>query len=578
MTNSIVSPDDLNPDKRITIYPHLIPEIKEWPIYKLHKDRSAFVKEVVEASVQRVFALYGDGIGRVLAKAVQSEQIRVKESRWRADAANERIYWKLKEQQLASLPVEASEEEQRVFYEKMVRELATRYAEEIIRTFKPWVFRFARMFLTFFFRRLLNTAASRNWRRLYSRRFRLYERMPVRGDVKAFRKLFTKGTVVLVPTHSSNLDSILLGYVLDFVVGVPAFSYGAGLNLYNNRFIAFFMNRLGAYRVDRRKKSVIYLETLKTVSRLSIQKGTNSLFFPGGTRSRSGAIEQRLKMGLLGTTVEAQRNLCTAGSNGKIFIVPVVLCYHNVLEANFLIREYLRSIGKERYFKTKDDFKSLRRILHFAWNIFSKSSKVTVSFGQAMDVVGNVVDEEGRSFDEKGHEVDVCSYFKSESGRLETDLQREAEYTRRLARRIAERYLKDNIVLSTHLVAYAAFELLQHDKSDLDLFELIRLPTNDYYFDKDLLLILLEKLQGELLEKEQRGEVKLTYRTRSNVQDLLQDGVDKLGAHHGVKPLFFNKKGALMSEDFKLLFFYHNRLKHYELEPVVKEALAEVKL
>ncbi len=43
------------------------------------------------------------------------------------------------------------------------------------------------------------------------------------------------------------------------------------------------------------------------MSRLSIQRGVNSLFFPGGTRSRDGAIETDLKMGLLGTVVEAQR-------------------------------------------------------------------------------------------------------------------------------------------------------------------------------------------------------------------------------------------------------------------------------
>ncbi len=567
--DSIVSPDALNPDKQIVIYPHLIPEIEEWPIYKLHKDRAAFVAEVVEASVKRIFELYGKNIERVLARAVQAERIRVKESRWKVDPQNERMYWNAQKRKLASLPVEATEEERRAFYEKMVREIVTRYAEEIVRTFKPWTFRFARRFLTFFFRRLLNTAASRNWRRLYSRRFRLYESMPVRGNIKQFRNLFTKGTVVLVPTHSSNLDSILLGYVLDFVVGVPAFSYGAGLNLYNNRLIGFFMNRLGAYRVDRRKKNFLYLETLKTVSELAIEKGTNSLFFPGGTRSRSGAIEQRLKMGLLGTTVEAQRILCSKNKKSKIFIVPVVLCYHNVLEAKFLIDQYLRSIGKERYFRSRDDFKSLRRILQFAWNVFSRSSKVTVSFGKPMDVVGNYVDEEGRSFDERGHEVDVCSYFLSESGVLQVDRQREAEYTRHLAERIAERYLKDNIVLSTHLVAFAAFEILQLDKPDLDLFELIRLPTDDYCFDRKLLLKILGALQRHLLEMEKRGEVKLTYRTRGDVEAMLSDGVNKLGAHHGVKPLYFDKSGELMSEDFKLLFFYHNRLTQYELEEIV---------
>ena len=48
-------------------------------------------------------------------------------------------------------------------------------------------------------------------------------------------------------------DSILIGYALDAFVIIPSFSYGAGLNLYNTGYTAYFMNRLGA-RVDRRKR------------------------------------------------------------------------------------------------------------------------------------------------------------------------------------------------------------------------------------------------------------------------------------------------------------------------------------
>ncbi|MFM8486585.1 MAG: 1-acyl-sn-glycerol-3-phosphate acyltransferase, partial [Bacteroidota bacterium] len=123
---------------------------------------------------------------------------------------------------------------------------------------------------------------------MFRGRRNLYERLNIVGDVGTVAELFKHGTVVVVPTHSSNLDSILVGYAMDQIMGFPSFSYGAGLNLYNFGPAAYYMNRLGAYRVDRRKKNEIYLETLKTMSRLSIQRGVNSLFFPGGTRSRSG--------------------------------------------------------------------------------------------------------------------------------------------------------------------------------------------------------------------------------------------------------------------------------------------------
>ena len=40
--------------------------------------------------------------------------------------------------------------------------------------------------------------------------------------------------------------------------------YGAGLVLYNMNLFSYFLNSLGAYKVDRRKKHLLYLETLKT--------------------------------------------------------------------------------------------------------------------------------------------------------------------------------------------------------------------------------------------------------------------------------------------------------------------------
>ena len=198
----------------------------------------------------------------------------------------------------------------------------------------------------------------------------------------------------LSPTHFSNLDSILIGYAMDAFAGAAfLFLRGAGLNLYNTGYTAYFMNRLGAYRVDRRKKNPIYLETLKAMSNLSIQRGVNSLFFPGGTRSRSGALETQLKLGLLGTAVEAQRANLQKGDKTKVFIVPLVLSYHFVLEAQYLIEQHLKRIGKERYIKSKDDFHSLRSLLKYAWKFFSESNEIILSFGQPLDVLGNHVDE-----------------------------------------------------------------------------------------------------------------------------------------------------------------------------------------
>jgi glycerol-3-phosphate O-acyltransferase len=59
----------------------------------------------------------------------------------------------------------------------------------------------------------------------------------VEGPIEKLRRLAKIGTLVLVPTHSSNLDSVALGYVL-MREGLPPVVYGAGKNLFSNPLIA----------------------------------------------------------------------------------------------------------------------------------------------------------------------------------------------------------------------------------------------------------------------------------------------------------------------------------------------------
>ncbi|GIV31304.1 MAG: hypothetical protein KatS3mg029_0655 [Saprospiraceae bacterium] len=544
------------------VYPHLLPNMEDWPIYKLHADRKRFIEEIDEHTFNKISEQYGSQLADVIAKTVYLERIRMKEDPWKVDPPNDPAFWRRINSRLFSLPPTASPEEIQANAEELLRIVIHRYSEEIVATFKTGTFKFARHFLTFFFNRLLNTAAGRNMRRIYGTRHKVYERLLTFGEIEKLRSLMTRGTVVIVPTHSSNLDSILIGYAIDTILGLPAFSYGAGLNLYNTGYTAYFMNRLGAYRVDRRKKNPIYLETLKSMSCLAIQRGTNTIFFPGGTRSRSGALESKLKMGLLGTTVEAQRALYQQGKDTKVFIVPLVLSYHVVLEAKFLIEQYLSQIGKERYVRSKDDFYSFRKLMKFAWNFFSQPSEITLSFGKPMDVLGNFVDEQGVSYDRFGRPVKLREYFMA-NGQINRDTQREMEYTTILAQRIVDRYHKENIVLSSHVVAYVAFKLLQRAYPQLDLFGLLRLPPEEVVFPLDTVLSTIEQFQQVLKDFESRGRLKLSRQIHWNAMELLRNGLRNLGTYHVNKPLIFKDDKSLASQDLKLLYFYHNRLDNY---------------
>lgn len=548
-------------------YPPVFPDIEDWPIYKLSEDRRSFVKEIDEFMLQRFLKQSSSQLTDLIAKTIFLERIRIKEEAWKVDPPNERQFWRRIGKKLVRSSLDRNDKEAEVNNEEILRQIINRYSEEIVGTFRISTFRFARRFLTFFFTRLLNTAAGKNITRFWGSRFRLQDRFIVKGEIETVRSLMKKGTVVVVPTHFSNLDSILIGYALDAFAGLPSFSYGAGLNLYNTGYTAYFMNRLGAYRVDRRKKNPIYLETLKTMSNLSIQRGVNSLFFPGGTRSRDGMLEDKLKLGLLGSVIEAQRALCQKGE-GKVFVVPLVLSYHFVLEADFLIEQHLRQVGKERYMG-RDASHSPWRIFQFVWKFFAEGNDVTISIGQPMDVLGNPVDADGNSFDQYGNRIDIEAYFKTK-GEIREDLQRESEYTKILADHIVERYHKDNIVLTSHLLAFAAFEMLKYQNPRLDLYGLLRLPTDDYVFAKEPLREVISQLREALLQMAQKGEIKLSEQIHWEVDKLIEDGMAHLGNYHLTEPLYQDKKGQILSDNFKLLYFYHNRLENYGLQRKIK--------
>jgi glycerol-3-phosphate O-acyltransferase len=564
----------MNTTEKVKLYPSVIQRIEDWPIFRLSQDRRRFIQQIEEFTLERL-KLQHPKTTDVIAETIYAERIRIKEDPWKVDPPNERSFWSKLRQKLAKSET-ATPSVAQAMQDEILRTIINRYSEEIVGTFSIRTFKFARIFLYFFFNRLLNAASAKGWFSLFSRKRKLWERIHVKGDVEQIRGLFEHGTVVVVPTHFSNLDSILIGYAMDAVMGLPSFSYGAGLNLYNSGIPAFFMNRLGAYRVDRRKKNPVYLETLKAISMLSMERGVNSLFFPGGTRSRSGMIESKLKMGLLGTAIEAQRTLSQKNTDKKVFIIPLVLGYNFVLEAPFLIRQHLQILGKEKYLESKDGGKSIRQLSRFVWKIFSGKSDIVLSFGKPMDVLGNFVDEKGISYDNRGNQIDIKSYFTplssaaTEGGTfaiaaVNANLQRETEYTKILSERLVERFHKDNIVLSSQVVAFTAFNILKYHNKKMSLYTLLRLPTDHYIFPLSAFSEAVVAVTSALHELEGKGRLKLSEQISLPTEQLIRDGVRNLGVFHVKAPLKFNKAGDLESDDFHTLYYYHNHLENYGL-------------
>lgn len=544
-------------------YSEIISKTKEWPIYQLSKNRDEFIREVIDESFENFLEVRkGRSLREELETTVYREKLRMKANPWRVDPSDEKEFWSGIQNKL--LESEGAEDSS-AFEKKILRDIIDRYSNEISGNFRKSYYKFAKTFVTFGFARLLNAARVKGFLSLFSRQLDLDDKISIEGEPDHIRQLAQKGTVVMVPTHFSNLDSILIGWVIQFL-GLPAFIYGAGLNLFNIKILAYFMNSLGAYKVDRRKKNPVYLETLRAYSTLAIKRGCHSLFFPGGTRSRSGHIEKALKLGLLGTSIEAQRMLYQQenGEANKIFIVPTVINYQFTLEAPALIREHLKRTGQERYYEENDEFSTSYKIASFLFKFFTKGSNISVSLGRGMDILGNYVDDEGNSFDKNGNPIYPRDYFVSD-GQVTVDKQREQTYVRILSKRIVEEFHIYNKIFASHLVAYTSFKMLERKNPKLDLYHVLRLSEDDLELDYEEFKASFKKLRKHILKLEKKGKVGTTEHLRHKANDAIKEGLKNVGMYHARRPVI-HRKDKIIVQDPNTLYYYHNRLDGYGLE------------
>ncbi len=515
-------------------YEPILPGREEWPVVQLSRNRKHFVEEVSVESRERIKKLCStiETLIEELETTRYRERMRYKTNPWKVDPEDEPSFWEgVKSQLMATENLRGHEQLQAA--DEILRNIVNRYAEEIAGNFKQSHYRMTRTIVTFFFSRLLNASRIKKFGSFWSKEYTLQDKIHITGSVEQLRKLARIGTIVMVPTHCSNIDSIVVGWVIN-TLGLPPFIYGAGLNLFNIEIFAYFMNSLGAYKVDRRKKNLLYLETLRTYSSMAIRQGCHSLFFPGGTRSRSGKIESKLKLGLLGTAIEAQRinyEENAEGRRSKIFVVPVTLNYNFVLEAPALIRDYLQSEGQERYYVESDQYATSARILKFMFEFITKGSNISISIGQGMDLFGNYVNDEGMSLDKYGNRINTRDYFTF-GGKITADTQREAEYTRMISEVIVKEFHRINRVFASHLVAFTAFRILVRKHSKLDLYSLLRLPVEDIEIDYSEFRVGFDAVRNRVIELFNAGKVDMATHLTGDIDSVIDLGIENVGMYH----------------------------------------------
>ena len=510
------------------------------PMFAFNRARSAIVDEVVA----RVCGSVRDPLF-LLNDAAYHETRRLG-SRGGAELAE----WRALAGALGRLP----ELEQR----RKLEELARKYAWDIAGNFDPRVYKFASKAAAPLIGVLLSPKTTLRGLHHSFDLTSLDGRIDIQGPREHIRKLGRIGTVIHVPTHLSNLDSVVFGFALERA-GLPPATYGAGKNLFTNPLLSFFMHNLGAYRVDRRLKHSLYKDVLKTYSCVLIERGYHSLFFPGGTRSRSGGVERKLKLGLAGTGIEAFTRSTMRGQTQPVFFVPSTINYLLTLEAETLIDDFLTEEGKARYIIEDDESAKVSRIAAFLNKLLGLDAGCVIRFSQPVDCFGNAVDVDGVSRDSRGRAIDPVSYVLDREDRPGRDVARESQYTRELGEVICAAYRRDTVAMATHLAAAAAFDHLRRAVGHADLFALLR-HSDDVSVPRARLAADLDILLDRARALEAKGELVLAHGLKRADGALVLDQAVRAFAGYHTHEVLAPRGADLVLRDTRLLFYYQNRL------------------
>ena len=463
----------------------------------------------------------------------------------RDDEARDRLgYWRSMIRRIGKM----DDTEQR----RVLHTIVTDMTRDVAGNFDPRVYRFARRAVP----RLIGGVMEP--RRLMAAAPQSLDRvLRVQGDVERLRHLQNEGSLVFVPTHSSNLDSIVLAQALE-ISGLSPVIYGAGKNLFTNPIISFFMHNLGAYRVDRRIRVGLYKHILKLYSQVMIERGYHSLFFPAGTRSRSGMIERRLKLGLLGSAVEAFTTNQVRRVDRPVWFVPTTINYALVLEAETLIKDWLMEEGQARYIIEDDEFSQIDRWVAFFRKMVGTRGACIIRFGDPIDAFGNRVDGRGQSLTPTGRAIDPGGYVE-QRGKPVVDAVRDAAYTRELGEVLAQRYEEDTVLMSTQVVAHVLFRDLVQSTPGMDLFARLRL-RGEIGLDREALCQELGQARDRLCALEAKGRVRTSDVVKEDTPaELLERALKFWNGYHDSTAATLEGDRVVLG-DPSLLLYYQNRL------------------
>ncbi len=190
-----------------------------------------------------------------------------------------------------------------------------------------------------------------------------------RADIERVRAAAKEGTLVLLPSHKSHIDYLILSYVFNEEnLQLPLIAAGDNLNFFPlggifRRGGAFFIRR--SFKGDR-----LYAAVVDAYIRRLIRDGYPIELFLEGGRSRTGKLLAP-KFGLLNMIVDAALGV----SQRRAYFVPVSIGYERVVEAGSYERELS---GGE---KSKEDAAGLLKTTEV---LRHRYGRINLQFGQIL--------------------------------------------------------------------------------------------------------------------------------------------------------------------------------------------------
>jgi len=518
------------------------------------------IKDYIPEKVIESLSRDNSDLSKLLEESLETEKKLAKAERDNKSKALE----KLKFVKSIRTKLRLSDNKKEVLNEE-IKKLTKYYAEEIHGNFNNFLYNFLQKLTPIALNFMLNSFGLIQFFKNFRGRHELKNSIIIRGNVELVKRLEKFGSLVIVPTHVSNFDSIVIAHMMH-TAGLNPPIWGAGLNLFKGFTIKYVMNNVGCYRIDRRKKNKLYLETLKKYSEYQLQQGYNTIFYPGGTRSRSGEIEQKLKLGLLGTVVTAFINNIKEGkTRSNIYVVPVTISYTVVPEAEKLALEHYFEEDKRKQILKRVSRQAtiLGRTLKKIWNNMMQNNPIYVTFGNPIDPFGNNVNYEGISVDKYGIPINVSDMIKDENGNFIDDHHIEKGFTKLLGEKISEDFYKTNIILPSQVFLFSIVKYIKEEHPNIKDEELVRLlPADNTIKEADLKEEIYETIRM-IKDKALKEGFKLhPWVDREDVERIYRYGIKIYTSGYAGAPII--KKGDnIIPKKIATILYYSSRVRCY---------------